>query len=120
MALSRRSIVTLCGTVGGTMLLAALAMSPAAAGGRPAAGSPAGGAVPAATLPSGGCVADAHVETQWGSGTTGGEIVTVTVTNTSSVTATKWTVTWTLGAGQQIVSAWNAGVTTSDGAATAV
>jgi hypothetical protein len=119
MALSRRLISTLCGTVGGTMLLATLAMSPAVAGGAPAAAPLAGGA-PAAALLSGGCAAAAHVETQWGSGTAGGQIVSVAVTNTSATTTTKWTVTWTLGDGQRITSAWNAGVTTSGGAATAV
>ena len=109
MALSRRSIGTLSAMVGGAVLLAALAMSPAVAGDPPAA-----------IALSGGCAATAHVETQWGSGPAGGQIVTVAVTNTSAATTTKWTVAWTLGAGQRIVSAWNAGVTTSGGSATAV
>jgi hypothetical protein len=104
MALSRQSIVSLCAALGGTVALAALVMSPAAAD----------GTTPA--LAAGGCAATAHVDSQWGSG----QIVTVTVTNTSAATTTKWTVTWTLGGGQQVVSAWNATVTTSGSAATAV
>jgi hypothetical protein len=110
MAVSQRSVLALCGTAGGTALLAALAMSPAVAGGAPAT----------APLPGAGCSAIARVETQWGSGATGGQIVTVTVANTSAATTTKWTVAWTLGAGQRVVSAWNAAVTTSNGEATAV
>jgi hypothetical protein len=102
MGLSRRSILALCAGFGSTVVLAALATSPAAA------------------LSAGGCTATAHIESQWGSGTGGGQIVTATVTNTSAATTTKWTVTWTLGAGQRIVSGWNAAVSASGSAATAV
>ncbi|MCU7729073.1 cellulose-binding domain-containing protein [Actinoplanes sp. KI2] len=102
MALSRRSILALCAGLGGTVVLATLAMSPAAA------------------LSAGGCTATAHIDSQWGSGTGGGQIVTATVTNTSATTTTKWTVTWTLGAGQQVVSGWNAAVSASGSSATAV
>src|SRR3954469_23909402 len=109
MTLSRRSVLTVCATVGGPVLLAALAMSPAVAGG-----------APASTPPAAGCSATAHVQTQWGSGATGGQIVTVTVANTSAAITTTWAVAWTLGAGQQVVSAWNATVRTSGGEATAV
>jgi hypothetical protein len=110
MALSKWSGLALCGTVGGAALLAAFVMAPAFAGGAPAT-------VPRAT---GGCSATALVATQWGTGATGGQIVAVTVVNTSAATTTKWAVAWTLGAGQRVVSAWNAAVTTSGRAATAV
>jgi hypothetical protein len=108
MALSRQSILGLCAAFGGTAAVAALAMSPAVADGGLVAPS------------AGGCGATAHVETQWGSGANGGQIVAVTVTNTSAATATKWTVTWTLGTGQRVVSAWNAAVNTSGDTATAI
>jgi Cellulose binding domain len=107
MAFSRQSILALCATFGGTVALAALATSPAVAGNAPPG------------LSAGGCSATAHIETQWGSGTNGGQIVAVTVTNTSAATTTKWTATWTLGTGQQVVSAWNAAVTTSGSTASA-
>jgi hypothetical protein len=110
MALSKRSVPVLGGTLGGMVLMAALAMSPAVADTAP----------PAPPLAGGGCSAVARVEAQWGSGTAGGQIVSVVVTNTSATTATKWAVAWTLGTGQRVVSAWNAAVTTTGGAATAV
>jgi len=108
MALSRQSIMSLCAAFGGTVALAALAMSPAAAD----------GTTPGAA--AGGCTATAHVDSQWGSGSTGGQIVTVAVANTSAATTTKWTVTWTLGAGQRVVSGWNATISSAGGTATAV
>jgi hypothetical protein len=110
MALSRRSVLALVGAAGGTVLLAALAMSPAVAGGTPTT-------VP---LARGGCTATARVESQWGSGPSGGQIVTVVVANTSAATTTTWAATWTLGTGQRVMSAWNATVTSSGGEATAV
>jgi hypothetical protein len=110
MALSRQSFLALCGTVGGTVLLAALVMAPAVAG----------GASVTVPLAGDGCSATAHIDTQWGSGATGGQIVAVTVANTSAATTTKWAVAWTLGVGQRFVSAWNAAVTTSGGEATAL
>jgi hypothetical protein len=105
MAISRRSIVAVSTAIGGVAAAAVLTMSPVAAAG---------------AAPTGGCDATARIETQWGSGTSGGQIVAVRVTNTSSVTTTKWAVTWTLGAGQRVVSAWNAVVSSSGGTATAV
>jgi hypothetical protein len=66
----------------------------------------------------GGCSATAAIQSQWGSGTAGGEVVTVTVANTSAQVATRWTVTWT--ATGRVVSAWNATVSVSAGTATAV
>ena len=107
MAVSRRSILAACGSAVGTGLLFALAMTPALAG--------------SATVAPlvGGCSASAHIDSQWGSGTTGGQIVTVTVANTSAATATKWTVTWALADGQRVVSAWNATVSTTGTTATA-
>jgi hypothetical protein len=108
MALSRQSIVSLCAAFGGTVALAALVMSPAAAD----------GTTPA--LAAGGCAATAHVDTEWGSGAGGGQIVTVAVANNSAAATTRWTVTWTLGGGQRVVSAWNATVSTSGSTATAV
>ena len=108
MALSRQSIASLCAAFGGTVALAALVMSPAAAD----------GTTPA--LAAGGCSATAHVDSQWGSGAGGGQIVTVAVVNSSAAPTTKWTVTWALGAGQRVVSVWNATVSTLNGTATAV
>src|SRR4051812_31100227 len=108
MALSGRSLLGLCGTVGGTVLLAALAMSPAVADGATTTGP----------LLASGCSATAHTDTQWGSGATGGQIVTVTIANTSPSTTTNWTVTWTLGADQRVASAWNAAASRSGGDAT--
>lgn len=107
MTVSRR--VALTGVAAGATVLAAMVMTPVLAG-------------TAATVPAsaGGCSATAHIDSQWGSGTTGGEIVTVTIVNTSATAATTWTVSWTLGSGQQIVSAWNATVSTSGSTATAV
>ncbi len=90
----------------GTGLLAALAMAPAIAGTAQAA-------------VTGGCNAVAHVESQWGSGSSGGEVVSVTVTNVAPTAATKWTVSWALGAGQTVASAWNATVSVSAGTVTA-
>ena len=109
MALSRLSILGLCAAVGGMAAVTALAMSPAAADGGPVM-----------PLAGGGCGATAHVERQWGSGANGGQIVAVTVTNTSAATTARWAVTWTLGTGQRVVSAWNAAVSTSGETATAI
>jgi hypothetical protein len=108
MALSRTSILGLCAAIGGTAAAAALAMSPAVADGGP---------VP---FSAGGCDATAQIETQWGSGPSGGQIVAVSVTNRSAATTTKWSVTWTLGTGRRVVSAWNAAVSTSGDVATAI
>jgi hypothetical protein len=110
MASSMRPVLALCTAVGGTVLLAALAMSPAEARGTPTTGS----------LATGGCSATARVDSQWGTGSSGGQIVTVVVTNTSTATTSKWTAAWTLGTGRRVASAWNATVTTSGGEATAV
>jgi cellulose binding protein with CBM2 domain len=101
----RQSIAALLAGLTGTVVLTALATS---SGGAAAVASP------------GGCEATARIETQWGSGAAGGEILAVTVTNVSLVTTTKWTATWALASGQRVVSGWNATVTTSGGTATAV
>ncbi len=106
MTVSRRSALALGGVVAGTGLLTVLAMTPALAGGG------------TATL-AGGCNATARIDSQWGSGATGGEIVNVTVTNTSATAATQWSVTGTLGSGQRITSAWNAVVNTTGSTVTA-
>ena len=111
MSLSRRSVLALSAMAGGAAMLAALAMSPTVAGGAPPAVPLAGG---------GGCGATAKIETQWGSGPTGGQIVSVVVANTSATTTRTWAVSWTLGAGQRVVSAWSAAVTTAGGQATGV
>jgi hypothetical protein len=105
MVLSQRSVLSLCAMAGGAVLVAALAGSPAVAGDTPTTG--------------GGCSATAHIEAQWGGGSTGGQIVSVAVANTSATASTKWTVTWTLAGGQRVASAWNATVATSAGRATA-
>jgi cellulose binding protein with CBM2 domain len=105
MAGSRKSILAMSAVFGGIAALAAVTMSPAVAGSNEAAISP-----------EGGCTATANIESQWGSG----QIVTFTVTNTSSAATRRWTVTWPLAAGQRVVSAWNGTVSTSGGIATAV
>jgi hypothetical protein len=109
MAVSRRVALSVSGIVAGAGLLAAIAVAPALAG-----------SVPTATLQPGGCTATAHVDAQWGSGATGGEIITVTVANTAVSAATAWSVSWPLGADQRVVAAWNATVSTAGTTATAV
>src|SRR5689334_697282 len=64
-----------------TGVLAALVLVPAGA---------------AAAAPAGGCGAAAQIGNQWGTGSGGGEILLATVTNTSTVVSTEWTVTWSL------------------------
>jgi hypothetical protein len=61
-----------------------------------------------------------HIDSQWGSGSSGGEVLTVTVVNTSPTVGAKWTVAWTLASGQTVVNSWNATLTTSNGIVTAV
>ena len=97
MAVTKRSYLSVCAAVGGTVLLASLLTSPASAG----------------SAAAGGCTATARVETQWGSGPTGGQVATVRVVNTSARTSTKWTVGWTVGAGQRFAAVWNAGASTA-------
>lgn len=109
MTASRRPVLAAGGIAAGTALLLALAMAPAVAGSTPAAAAQAAA-----------CAATAHIDAQWGTGASGGQVVTVTVVNTSPVAGTKWTVTWALGAAQRIMSAWNAVVSVSGTAATAV
>jgi len=91
----------------GTGLLAAVAMAPAIAGTAQAA-------------VTGGCTAVAHIESQWGSGTSGGQVVSVTVTNVAPTAATTWKVSWPLGTGQTVASSWNAVVGVSGGVLTAL
>jgi Cellulose binding domain len=64
---------------------------------------------------AGSCTATARVESQWGSGASGGQVLTVTVTNSATSNATTWSVGWTLGAGQSVVGAWNATVSVASG-----
>ncbi|MFI5908452.1 cellulose binding domain-containing protein [Dactylosporangium sp. NPDC051541] len=110
MAVSRRSAALgILASAAGTAALALL-LTPATAGGAPPMTAAAAAAL------TGPCSATAHVDSQW----PGGQIVTVTITNTATTAATKWAATWTLGPGQQVVSAWNATVTTSGGTTTAV
>ncbi|MFB9239165.1 cellulose binding domain-containing protein [Plantactinospora siamensis] len=104
---SRRAVLAVGGMVAGAGLLAAVAMTPAVAGNGPAF-----------TVP-GGCTATAHIDSQWGSGTGGGQVVSVTVVNTSASAATTWTVGWMLDTGQRVVSSWNATVSTTGSALTA-
>ncbi|WP_433303777.1 cellulose binding domain-containing protein [Actinoplanes sp. CA-030573] len=106
--MSRQSIVSLSAMLGGTAVLAALVMSP-----------PAAGSVPVVTPAATGCTATARIESQWGSGTSGGQIVSVQVVNISRATTTKWTAVTTLGDGRRVASAWNAVVRTSGGTTTA-
>jgi hypothetical protein len=108
MAVSRRTRLLKGAAAGGAVLVTALAIAAAAAG------------TTLAATAGGGCNASAHVDTQWGSGASGGEIVTVTVTNTATTAGTKWTVGWTFDSGQRIANAWNATVTASGATATAV
>jgi hypothetical protein len=103
MAVSRPATLAISGVAAGASLLTALVMTPLMIG--------------TAAAAVGGCSATAAIQSQWGSGTTAGEIVTVTVANTSAQAATRWTVTWT--ATGQVVSAWNATVSASGGTATA-
>lgn len=104
MAVSRRATLTASAVAAGAGLLTALVISPLVIG--------------TAAAAAGGCSATAAIQSQWGSGTAGGEVVTVTVVNTSAQAATAWTVTWP--ATGQVVSAWNATVRVSGGTATAV
>jgi hypothetical protein len=60
------------------------------------------------------CRVDYAVASQWG----GGFVANVTINNTGDALSS-WTVTWSYAAGQQITSAWNAGVTQSGSAVTA-
>ena len=98
-----------CAAGAGAALLIGLATAPAVAGG-----------TAAAVAEPVGCSANAHIDAQWGDGASGGQIVTVTVTNTGATTATKWSVSWVLASGQSLASAWNAAITKSDATVTAV
>jgi hypothetical protein len=111
MAVSRRSALSIVGIAASAGAFALL-MTAAMAGGAPPMASSAAVA-PALT---GSCSATAHVDAQW----SGNQVVTITIANTSTSAATTWNATWTLVAGQRIVSAWNATVTTTGGTATAV
>lgn len=108
MPTSRRSTLAVCGVVVSAGLLLAAAMTSAVADVPPTGGVEAG------------CRATARIDAQWGTGSTGGQIVTVTVTNTAATSARNWTVSWPLGAGQRVVSAWNAALSTTGGTVTAV
>jgi len=57
-----------------------------------------------------------HIDTSWG----GGFNATVTVTNTSTTSATKaWSVSWAWPSGQSVASMWNAVSTASGSTETA-
>src|SRR6188472_3691480 len=102
MAVSRRVTAAACGMTTIAGLLTAMVLTPVVAG-----------AALAASPAAGGCTATATVDSQWGGGPTGGQIVTVTVANTSLTVASKWTVRWGLASGQRVVSGWRATVSTS-------
>src|SRR4051794_32717849 len=108
MTFSRRATLGKGGTAVGAGLLVAMALTPALAG------------TAAPALAAGGCSATATIETQWGSGSSGGQIISVRLVNTSATTATRWAVTWTLGADQRIASTWNAATTVASRTVTAV
>ena len=63
-----------------------------------------------------GCTASMHVDSQWNTGFT----ATVTVANSGTVPTKGWKVTWNWGCGQQITGSWNATVTQSGSAVSAV
>jgi hypothetical protein len=104
MAISRRAAAAASGVAAGAGMLAALMLTPGVAAVASAAGTPVGG-----------CSATVHIDSQWGSGPNGGEVITVTVVNAAPRSGTTWTVTGSLAGGQQIGSAWNARITRTDG-----
>jgi hypothetical protein len=108
MVVSRRAMVAMGGVCAGAGLLTALVVVPGLAG-----------SALAEAASTGACSATAHIDSQWGTGTAGGQIVAVTVVNTSATPSTRWTVTWPLVGGQRVVSGWSAAITTSSGIVTA-
>jgi hypothetical protein len=87
--------------------------------------APAPAAVPAtapavgATVP--GCSAVATIQTSWAPGTQwAGESMLVTVRNTSARRSTRWTASWTLATGQQVMHIWGAQLSASGATQTAV
>ncbi|MEV4769184.1 cellulose binding domain-containing protein [Micromonospora humida] len=106
MIASGRSVLTAGGILAATTVVA-LGMTTVAGG------------APATATPAGGCTATVRVDSRWGSGESGGQIVTFTVANTASATANRWTVTWPLTDGQRIVSSWNTSVSAAGGTVTA-
>ncbi|MFJ2580889.1 glycoside hydrolase family 6 protein [Kitasatospora aureofaciens] len=83
--------------------------------------SPVSAAVTATTASTGGgtgsgCTASYSVANDWGSGFG----ANVTVTNTGSAPTTSWKVTWTWPGNQQVTNGWNATVTQSGAAVSAV
>jgi hypothetical protein len=104
MAISRLEAAAATTVAAGAGMLAALTLTPGVAAVASAAGTSAGG-----------CSATVHVDSQWGSGRSGGEVITVTVVNTAPTSGKMWTVTGSLAAGQQIGSAWNARITGTAG-----
>jgi hypothetical protein len=62
------------------------------------------------------CSASLHVDNQWANGFT----ATVTVSNPGTVATKTWKATWTWGGNQAITNSWNATVTSSGTAVTAV
>jgi len=108
MAKARLVTTAVSGIIAGAGLFSVLAATPTLAGG-----------APPATTGAGGCTATAQIDAQWGSGAAGGQVLTVTVANTSPAATSTWTVSWALGAGQKVVSGWNAAVRTADDTVTA-
>ncbi|MER7516040.1 cellulose binding domain-containing protein [Streptomyces sp. NPDC126499] len=79
-------------------------------------GEPGGGGGGTPPPAPAGCTATYTVQSQWSGGFTG----QVTVRNTGTAPLSGWKVTWDYPAGQRIGQAWNAGVTQSGTAVTAV
>ena len=73
-------------------------------------------AIPQASAAAQGCRVDYTVTNQW----QGGFQASVKVGNTGTAAVTGWTVTWTYADGQRVTQAWNAQVTQSGAAVTAL
>lgn len=71
---------------------------------------------PAPTAPAGACAVTYRKTGDWGTGAQ----FDVTLSNTSTVPVNGWTLTWSLPGSQRITQSWNATVTQSGAAATAV
>ena len=107
MIASRRSVLTASGILAATTIVA-LGITTVAGG------------TPATATTVGGCTATVRVDSQWGSGASGGQMLSPSPSaNTSSSTASRWMVTWPLADGQRIVSSWNASIGAAGGTATA-
>ncbi|HET9516194.1 MAG TPA: cellulose binding domain-containing protein [Actinoplanes sp.] len=65
------------------------------------------------------CAATAKVEGEWGSGPSGGQVVSVVVRNISVTASQRWSVSLVLGADQKFGSGWNAAFAASGRVVTA-